>query len=66
MSWHLVLIALTVQPAATPQVQARAIVRVLSAQRVSKEAWAESSRRTEKVVREADGQLVLLRTIDFE
>ena len=66
MYWPLVAIALTVPPSGASQAQARAIIRNLGSQRVSKESWAESRSRTERVVREADGRLVLLRTIDFE
>jgi len=66
MYWPLIAIVLSVPPATPPHVQARATVRVLNSVQVSKEAWTQSSRRMERVVRESDGRWILLRTLDFE
>ena len=71
MYWSLLTVALISPPITGPQVtgsqiRARAVVRVLNSAQISKTTWARSSRRMERVVRESDGRLILLRTVDFE
>ena len=71
MYWSLLAVALIGPPITGPQVtgsqiRARAVVRVLNSAQISKTTWARSSRRMERVVRESDGRLILLRTVDFE
>jgi hypothetical protein len=51
--------------AATPSVQAEAMVRIERAQRVTDEDWRRSPRKREIVVREG-GREVKVRQIEFE
>jgi hypothetical protein len=50
---------------ATPPVQARATVRIVRAQRVTREEWQRSARRREIVLREGERKMIV-RLIEFE
>ncbi len=60
------LLALGAAVVEPPRVQARATIRILNPVVASEHEWSETAHRSERIVREADGQLIRLRTIDYE
>jgi len=60
-----VLLPAVIAAIATPNVQARATVRIVQAQRVNKDEWERSGRKREIVIREGERK-VMVRLIEFE
>jgi hypothetical protein len=60
-----VLLFAAIAAASTPPQQVRASVRILHAQRVTKEEWERSERKREIVLREGERKIIV-RVIEFE
>jgi hypothetical protein len=60
-----VLLFAAIAAVTTPPQQARASVRIVRAQRVTRKEWERSARKREIVVREGERK-VIVRVIEFE